>query len=186
MATWVAQVLRRCVPAIAAVGLFAQPAAAGHLQCVPYARQVSGIDIHGNARLWWSKAEGRYDRGAQPRAGAVLAFRPTDAMPLGHVAVVKRVVDDRRILLDHANWSGPGRIEHAALAEDVSEDGDWSAVRVWWGPSGQLGTRVNPTFGFIYGDDAGPNTNADGGVEDHTGTLAARETLAQQESGSNG
>ena len=122
------------------------------LQCVPYARAVSGIEIHGNAGLWWSKAEGRYQRGAEPRPGAVMAFRPSAAMPLGHVAVVGEIVDERHVLLDHANWSGPGRIERRALAADVSEAGDWSAVRVWWAPDNTLGARENPVFGFIYNE----------------------------------
>jgi surface antigen len=124
--------------------------AQGVLQCVPYAREVSGIDIHGNANTWWERASGVYDKGRQPKVGAVLAFRATAAMPYGHVAVVKKIVDSRHLLLNHANWSSPGRIEQAALAEDVSPAGDWSSVRVWYAPSGGLGTRVNPTFGFIY------------------------------------
>jgi len=125
-------------------------AAQARLQCVPYARTVSGIQIRGNASVWWQHAEGRYRRGQAPRPGAVLAFRPTAAMPYGHVATVKQVIDERHLLLDHANWSGPGRIERAALAVDVSDAGDWSAVRVWYGPSKALGRRENPTFGFIY------------------------------------
>lgn len=124
--------------------------AKGALQCVPYARSVSGIDIHGDAHLWWRQAAGLYERGQSPEVGAVLAFRATAAMPLGHVAVVERIIDDRRILLDHANWSAPGKIEHHALAEDVSAAGDWSEVRVWYGPTGSLGRRVNEANGFIY------------------------------------
>ncbi len=121
-----------------------------HLQCVPYAREVSGIAIHGNARTWWDQADGVYARGDEPRVGAVLAFKGTRAMPYGHVATVKMVIDGRHVLLDHANWSGPGRIEHGALAVDVSDAGDWSEVRVWYAPSDALGSRTNPTYGFIY------------------------------------
>ena len=29
-----------------------------YLQCVPYARQVSGIRIFGDAHTWWDQAEG--------------------------------------------------------------------------------------------------------------------------------
>lgn len=134
-----------------------QVAYAGVLQCVPYAREVSGIDIRGNAKTWWSQAEGRYERGQEPRVGAVLAFRATSAMPYGHVAVVGEIVDERHVMLNHANWSGPGRIERRALAEDVSEAGDWSAVRVWYAPIGQLGLRSSPTYGFIYNDAAPAN-----------------------------
>jgi hypothetical protein len=145
---------RLVVRGLLALGLAfaaASPAAAV-LQCVPYARAQSGIDIYGNAGTWWDQAEGRYARGKTPRVGAVLAFQPTRAMPIGHVAVVAEIVDERHIYLDHANWSGPGSIERRALAEDVSPNGDWSEVRVWYAPQGALGRRVNPTFGFIYND----------------------------------
>jgi hypothetical protein len=30
-----------------------------YLQCVPYARQVSGIQIYGDAWTWWDQAAGR-------------------------------------------------------------------------------------------------------------------------------
>lgn len=149
-------------------GAAATPAAA-YLQCAPYARAQSGIDIHGNAGTWWGQAAGHYRRGAEPEVGAVLAFQPSRAMPIGHVAVVGAVVDSRHILLNHANWSGAGRIERAALAEDVSEKGDWSEVRVWYAPQHSLGLRTNPTFGFIYRDspaDAAP-------TEDFASTIAA-------------
>lgn len=128
---------------------------AGVLQCVPYAREVSGIDIQGNARTWWSQAEGRYERGHEPKVGAVLAFQATGSMPYGHVAVVAKVIDERRVMLNHANWSSPGQIERNALAEDVSAAGDWSEVRVWYAPIGKLGLRPNPTFGFIYNQTPG-------------------------------
>jgi hypothetical protein len=128
-----------------------QAAQARTLQCVPYAREVSGLDIRGNARTWWSQAEGRYERGTEPRVGAVLVLRGTRSMPQGHVAVVGEVIDDRHVYLNHANWSGPGRIERRALAEDVSAQGDWSEVRVWYAPIGKLGLRANPAHGFIYG-----------------------------------
>ena len=125
-------------------------ASASVLQCVPYARAESGIAIHGNAATWWSQAEGSYDRGQTPQVGAVLVFRSTAAMPYGHVAVIGKIVDERHVLLDHANWSRPGMIETAAMAEDVSEAGDWSDVRVWYDPIKGMGARTNPTFGFIY------------------------------------
>lgn len=152
--------LQRCLSRVLLVallgfglgGVAATPAAAGVLQCVPYARAQSGIDIRGNALTWWDQAAGRYRRGGQPEIGAVLAFRPTRAMPIGHVAVVAEIVDSRRIYLNHANWSGPGRIERRALAEDVSANGDWSEVRVWYAPQRSLGLRANPTFGFIYNE----------------------------------
>jgi hypothetical protein len=141
----------RALLALGIAGAAAAPAQA-YLQCVPYARAESGIAIHGNAGTWWGQAAGHYARGAQPQVGAVLAFQPTRAMPIGHVAVVAAVVDSRHILLNHANWSGHGQIERGALAEDVSPNGDWSDVRVWYAPQHSLGLRANPTFGFIYRD----------------------------------
>jgi len=143
--------LLRALLAFGLAGAAATPAAA-YLQCAPYARAQSGIAIHGNAGTWWGQAAGHYRRGAEPQVGAVLAFQPTRAMPVGHVAVVAAVVDGRHVLLNHANWSGHGRIERGALAEDVSASGDWSEVRVWYAPQHSLGLRTNPTFGFIYRD----------------------------------
>lgn len=133
-------------------GLALPTLAATALQCVPYARAVSGVALYGDALTWWDQAQDRYKRGHKPRKGAVLAFRPNGPMALGHVAVVSKILDDRQVLVRHANWSAPGAIEEDVLAIDVSEDGDWSEVRVWHSPTAQMGARVNPTFGFIYPD----------------------------------
>jgi surface antigen len=125
-----------------------------YLQCVPYAREVSGIQIYGDAWTWWSQAEGRYARGHAPRAGAVMAFQPYGNMTLGHVAAVSRVIDSRTVLLRHANWSPidgrRGQIEDDVRAVDVSPDNDWSEVRVWYAPIQGLGTTAWPVAGFIY------------------------------------
>jgi surface antigen len=126
----------------------------GYLQCVPYARQASGIQLFGDARTWWSQAAGRYSRGNTPRVGAVMAFRPHGKMVLGHVAMVSRVVDSRRVLLRHANWSPingkRGQVERDVMAVDVSPAGDWSQVRVWFDPIQGLGSTHWPVSGFIY------------------------------------
>ncbi len=127
-----------------------------YLQCVPYAREVSGIQIYGDAYTWWDQAQGRYATGTVPRPGAVMAFRPHRSMQLGHVAAVSRVLDSRRILLDHANWSPingrRGQIEKDVLAVDVSPANNWSQVRVWYAPLGKVGTTAWPVEGFIYSD----------------------------------
>lgn len=135
--------------------LFAAPATAGdYLQCVPFARAESGVDLYGNAKTWWAQAAGDYDRGQEPRQGAVMAFSGTSTMPLGHVAVVSKVLGDREILINHANWSPingrRGQIERNVRVVDVSDAGDWSMVRVWYAPTGDLGLRANPVQGFIY------------------------------------
>jgi surface antigen len=128
----------------------AMPAAAQFWQCAPFAREVSGIDLHGNANTWWGQAAGRYERGTTPRVGAVLAFEATRKMRVGHVAMVSKVVSDREVLLTHANWSRRGGVETDVRAIDVSAAGDWSEVKVWYAPQGGLGTSVYPVSGFIY------------------------------------
>jgi surface antigen len=131
------------------------------LQCVAYARQISDVQISGNARDWWGNAEGRYERGHAPKPGAVLAFSATHAMPYGHVAVVSKIVDARHVLINHANWSRPGMVERGVVAVDVSSAGDWSEVRVWFAPTRSVGLRPSPAKGFIY-----PNTvTAEAGLQ---------------------
>jgi surface antigen len=124
------------------------------LQCVPYARALTGVEIRGNAHTWWGQAEGRYDRGARPKVGAVMAFIPHGNMRLGHVAAVKRVVDSRTLIVSHANWSTingvRGHIEEDVRVVDASEANDWSRVRVWYTPNAALGTTEWPLHGFIY------------------------------------
>src|SRR3546814_18184721 len=110
--------------------------ASQYLQCVTYARQISGVQLSGNANTWWDHAEGVYVRGNEPRVGAVMAFRSSRAIRAAHVAMVSRVLRNREMLLTHANWSSCGRVEHDALAVDVSPAGDGSEGRVWAGASG--------------------------------------------------
>lgn len=136
--------------------LVAAPAAALNegLQCVPYARALSGVTIFGDAHTWWGQAEGKYDRGNAPKVGAVLAFQPHGKMRLGHVAAVREIVDDRTIIISHANWSTiggvRGHIEEDVRAVDVSETNDWSQVRVWYTPNEAMGGTAWPAHGFIY------------------------------------
>jgi surface antigen len=118
------------------------------LTCVPYARNVSGIDLQGNAYEWWDEAAGVYPRTQQPHAGAVLVFAPHGSMDVGHLAVVERVRSSREILVTQANWL-PHRIEHHQPVIDVSACNDWTAVRVWYEPVHALGNTVYPTYGFI-------------------------------------
>ena len=127
----------------------------GYLECVPYARQTSGIRIYGDAHTWWSQAKGRYARGAEPKVGAVLAIEPYGNSPLGHVATVSRIVDARTILVSHANWSVPGKIERNVTVLDVSPENDWSEVRVWYAPMHNLGASRWPVAGFIYNEAPG-------------------------------
>lgn len=119
----------------------------GRIWCVPFAREVSGIDLQGNASKWWGAANNRYAKGQTPVVGSVLNFRATRKMPMGHVAVVSQVVNPRKILVDHANWR-KNRVSLNMAVVDVSPRNDWSAVRVESVPN-TLGD-VYPTYGFIY------------------------------------
>ncbi len=66
-----------------------------------------------------------------------------------------KVVSDREVLLTHANWSRRGGVETDVRAIDVSDAGDWSRVKVWYGPQGGLGTSAYPVKGFIYSGKGG-------------------------------
>lgn len=139
------------------------------LQCVPYARQISGIDLQGDAWKWWSAAAGRYDRGRTPQMDAVMVFGRQGSMRYGHVSVVSKVVNSRMILVDHANWApmrsaGRGAITKLVPVLDVSDKNDWSKVRVWYEPSSSFGSKVYRTDGFVYNPSRRANS-AKGGVQ---------------------
>lgn len=143
-------------PAFFALALAASPASALYegLQCVPFARAMTGVTIYGDAHTWWEQAEGRFERGNKPKVGAVMTFIPHGNMRLGHVAAVRKIIDNRTLLISHANWSTidgiRGHIEEDVRVIDVSEDNDWSRVRVWYTPNGALGGNEWPLHGFIY------------------------------------
>jgi CHAP domain len=124
------------------------PAEAKGWQCVTYARSVSDVQIRGNANTWWGQAAGKYERSRTPAVGSVMAMPGYGKMRLGHVAKVSRIVSDREIILNHANWSRRGGVESAARAIDVSEAGDWSRVRIWF--QGDMGLTSYPVSGFIH------------------------------------
>jgi surface antigen len=135
--------------------LLAMSTPASALQCVPFAREVSGISLRGDAWTWWRAASGLYDRGQTPKPGAVVVFKRHGHMSHGHVAVVARVLNSRHILVDHANWAphraaGRGQVTTMVAVIDVSRRNDWSEVRVWSVDTGEFGTSVYPTYGFIY------------------------------------
>lgn len=151
-----------------------------YLQCVPYARQITGISIYGDAHTWWDQAEGRFARGYKPKVGAVMAFKPHGNSRLGHVAAVSRIVDKRTILIRHANWSPingrRGQIEDDVRVIDVSTDNDWSAVRVWYAPSQNLGASQWPIEGFIYPARPGRKDRLDERPDRADPALASRKT----------
>lgn len=139
--------------------LLAAPASASILdyvgECVPFARQASGIQIWGDAWTWWGQAQGKYQRGDVPEVGAVVAFAKSSALRLGHVSVVSRIIEPRVIMVTHANWSRfdgkRGQVEQDVTLFDVSPAGDWSQVKVWYRDTRGLGSTTYPVNGFIYG-----------------------------------
>lgn len=149
--------MRKCLLLIAAVlatiAATVTPAAA--IQCVQYAREISGINLKGDAWQWWNAATGVYDRGRTPKDGAVLVFTRQGSMRYGHVSVVTRVLSNRLVLVDHANWApartaGRGAVTTAVPVLDVSPKNDWTQVRVWFHPTNDFGTRVYRTDGYVY------------------------------------
>lgn len=147
--------VRKALLLIISALILGAAAPASAIQCVPYAREVSGIDLKGDAWQWWNAATGRYDRGRAPKDGAVLVFSRQGSMRYGHVSVVTRVVSSRLVLVDHANWapargSGRGAITTAVPVLDVSPKNDWSQVRVWYHPVSDFGSRVYRADGYVY------------------------------------
>lgn len=118
------------------------------IQCVAFARSNSDVFLSGNAVNWWQNAEGVYARGMAPEVGSVLNFRANARMRLGHVAVVTSVVDSRTIQIDQSHWNARG-ISRDVSVVDVSENNDWTAVRVGMGHDANYGS-IYPTYGFIY------------------------------------
>ncbi len=121
------------------------------VECAPFARQISGIQLYGDAASWWDQAAGRYQRTSEPVEGGVLVFRRSSKLPAGHVSVVARLVSDREIHVTQANWVHH-RITRDEPVVDVSPHNDWSRVRVWWAPT-------YLTYGFIAADRQHPHSD---------------------------
>jgi|SRR5579871_6191492 len=119
------------------------------IQCAAYAREHSSVDIHGDAYLWWAKADGLYDRNSAPVEGSVMVLKNYAGKHRAHVAIVRRMISPREIRIDHANWFNDGAIYVNDPVLDVSPDNDWSQVKVWNIRSGTWGTRVYAVQGFI-------------------------------------
>jgi surface antigen len=118
------------------------------ITCAPFARELSGIALYGDADTWWAAAAGRYGRSAQPQIGAVLVMHRSSRLPSGHVAVVSRVLAPRQVLVIQANWV-PEEVTEDQLAIDVSPHNDWTEVRMWWPPTDRLGGHTYVAYGFI-------------------------------------
>ncbi len=121
------------------------------LECAPFARELSGVRLWGAAADWWWQASGRYARGDRPSVGSVLVFQRSGRLPSGHVAVVSQVLGSRQILVTQANWVHH-RVSEDQPVIDISSANDWSMVRVWWPPTGEMGVSDYPAYGFIRSD----------------------------------
>lgn len=124
------------------------------IQCVPYAREVSGFNIYGDAHTWWQQAPRKgYSRGQTPQEGAVLVLKKGRKLDYGHVAVVKNVISPREIEVAHSNWGDTRKtrrfIYEAMRVRDVSPQNDWSSVKFWNKYIDNFGLPY-PNHGFIY------------------------------------
>jgi len=121
------------------------------VECAPFARALTGVQLSGAADDWWRQAAGRYRRSTSPAVGSILVLRSSGRLPYGHVAVVTQVMSGRQVLVTQANWVHH-RITEDQPVIDVSPGNDWSVVRVWWPPSGQMGVAEYAVRGFILPD----------------------------------
>lgn len=137
---------------------FSNAYVAGHsiskpISCVPYARDVSGVPIRGDAHTWWYQAEGQYGRGHVPRVGAIYVLSKSSRLRYGHLSVVTRVLNPRTIEVTHSNW-GSNRATRSVVykrmrVEDVSATNDWSRARFWNKDINAYGLPYEAS-GFIY------------------------------------
>ncbi len=124
------------------------------IQCVPHARELSGIQIRGNAHTWWYQAnEKGYKRGKKPKVGSVFVLSKTNRLRHGHLSVVKRIIDNRTIEVEHVNWGGTIAdrciVYRYMPVQDLSKNNDWSLVRFWNYPSKSYGSLYKGS-GFVY------------------------------------
>lgn len=147
------------------------------LQCVPYAREHSGIQIYGDAYTWWDRAAGKYPRGSLPEPGAVMVLSNYAGANRGHVAVVRRLVGPREIRIDHANWLDDGSIYVNDPVEDVSSDNDWSLVRVFNLKTGGWGGKLYPVQGFIGSEGGKEDPDRRGLTADRSGSSMGAAAL---------
>lgn len=68
----------------------------------------------------------------------------------GHVAVVTEIVSPRIIRVNQANWLNRGEVTLSVPVMDVSQNNDWTAVRVWYIPNNEWGARTYLADGFIH------------------------------------
>ena len=119
------------------------------INCAPFARELSGIALYGNAHDWWQAANGKYRRDTKPEIGAVIVLPQQTRLPAGHVGVVATLLAARQIRVIQANWE-PNTVDQDQLVIDVSENNDWTQIRVWYPPANQMGAHTYQANGFIH------------------------------------
>jgi surface antigen len=149
------------------------------LQCVPYARDHSGVKLYGDAWTWWDQAAGKFPRGSSPQAGSVMVLTGYAGPAHGHVAVVRAVVSPREIRVDHANWLDDGSIYVDDPVMDVSDANDWSQIRVFNIKAGAWGGKIYPVKGFIGPSGGAPDLMLASDDEDPARIARAELGLSQ-------
>jgi surface antigen len=138
------------------------------LQCVPYARARTGVNIFGDAYTWWDRSSGKYEHREKPQKNAVMMLTGYAGPNRAHLAVVSSIVSSREIRIDHANWFNDGAVYRDDPVRDVSPDNDWTMVRVYNIRSQSWGTRTYLVRGFIGPDAASGRDDDDRNVRrDH-------------------
>src|SRR3546814_4903349 len=95
---------------------------------------VTGVQTCALPISWWDAAKGNYDRGNFPEPGAVLVLR-RQGNSRGHLAVVSKIVSDRIILANHANWLNHGRVFENTRSEERRVGNECvSTCRSRWSP----------------------------------------------------
>jgi len=145
------------------------------LQCVPFARERSGVAIRGNANTWWKQAAGDFLRVKAPTIGSVMVMQTRR----GHVGVVTKIIDARHIVIDHSNWLSNGQIYLDQPVMDVSANNDWSKVVVWHPNLSQFGKRALGVSGFIVDAPARGNQTVYASLADVPASLAGDIQYAQ-------
>ena len=161
----------------------AAPKPADAWMCVTHVRNMTGITtIRGDAWAWWHNAEGQFARGALPTPGAIMVWRRAGNLPLGHVGVVREIVDSRTVLVDHSWDSNALRTDQPVV--DVSANNDWSRVSVWYHPRQVMGSEYQ-LYGFVYPPGTEPSAEAMAEIAtaqqaEQAALTAARDSVTRQ------
>jgi len=125
-------------------------------ECVAFVADNGwGSLANNDAKDWWAAAQvnNEYQSGSLPRVGAVMvidAWGDSGASKYGHVAIVKEIIDDKTILIDHANFDSADTVSLDRMVYDVSASpSHWQNIKIQWNDYNPGGTTY-PVLGFIY------------------------------------